>query len=218
MIYLDNNATTQLDPRVADLLDQAFRSPPANPSSQHGLGRAARDRIEQSLEVIGNCLGSRFDQPGGPRLILTSGGTESNNLALRGLVAGGNGGAGGNDPSRRGVLISRIEHPSVFAVAESLRAAGHSLFWLPVDRHGVVDLESLDELLGRNQGRIAVVSIMSANNETGVLQPVKRAAEMCRRAGVPLHVDATQSIGKVAVDLDALGAEAVTFTAGRSSS
>ncbi|MCG8651940.1 MAG: cysteine desulfurase [Pirellulales bacterium] len=189
-----------MDPRVADVIDRVLRSGPANASSQHALGQRARNQIEQSLEVIGKCLGSPLDQPGGPRLILTSGGTESNNLALLGI---------GNQD----LLVSRIEHPSVIAVARWLEKTGRQVHWIDAKPSGEVDLGSLDRLLDRHHATVSLVSIMSANNETGVLQPIREAAEICAAAGVPLHVDATQSIGKVTVNLTSLGAAAVTFAA-----
>ncbi len=199
VIYLDNNATTAIDPRVADVLSQTLGGP-ANPASQHAFGRAAREKLDRAIEMIGECLGVRLDQPGGPRLILTSGGTESNNLALRGIGVGD-------------LVISRVGHPSVIAVAESLRSAGRTVHWLDVDADGRVSLSHLNVILSEHRDSVGLVSVMSANNETGVLQPIGKAAELCRDSGVPMHVDATQSIGKVAFDVGSLGVSAVTFTA-----
>lgn len=200
-IYLDNNATTAVDPRVAEIILQAYRSGPTNPSSQHASGRQARDRVDHAIDVIGRCIGTRLDQPGGPRLVITSGGTESNNLALSGI--------GDDGP----VVVSRIEHPSVVATAEAMQACGRTVRWLDVDPEGEINVECLSALIEADQNRATLVSLMSANNETGVLQPIRRAAEICRASGVPLHVDATQSIGKLPIQLDSLGASAVTFSA-----
>lgn len=200
-IYLDNNATTALDPRVATKIVEAFQSGPANPSSLHASGRRWRHRLDQAIDVIGKCIGTRLDRPGGPRLIITSGGTESNNMALAGI--------GSDGP----IVVSRMEHPSVLATAKALQATGRSIRWLDVDCDGSVLVEQLPQLISGPSQKATLVSIMSANNETGVIQPIARAAEICRAAAVPLHVDATQSIGKVPVDLDSLGASAVTFTA-----
>lgn len=199
-IYLDNNATTALDPRVGEKMLAAYGSGPINPASQHAAGRLARDQLDAAIDTIGKCIGTRLDQPGGPRLVLTSGGTESNNLALRGI--------GGDGP----LVVSRIEHPSVLAAAQALEAEGRTVRWLDVDPGGEIDLEKLPTLIAGDQPA-ALVSIMSANNETGVLQPIEQAAVICRDAGVPLHVDATQSVGKLPVDLASLGAAAVTFSA-----
>ena len=202
-IYLDNNATTAIDPRVADVIDEVLRAGPANPSSQHAAGRRARERVDQALETIAAALGTNISTPGGPRLILTSGGTESNHMALHGI----------GDP-KGPLVVSEIEHPSVRATAQHQQANGREVRWIPVDRGGVIHLDALASMIDPPGEQAAVlVSMMSANNETGVIQPIQQAAEICRSAGVPLHIDATQSIGKVPVDLDALDAAAVTFTA-----
>ena len=110
-------------------------------------------------------------------------------------------------------MVSRIEHPSVLAAAEALQAGGRTIRWLDVDAGGEIRVELLEDLILDQPNPATLVSIMSANNETGVLQPIDRVAEICHAAGVPLHVDATQSIGKLPVQLDTLGASAVTFTA-----
>lgn len=199
-IYLDNNATTALDPRAAERMMQCFQSGALNPASQHAVGRRARQQLDEAVETIGHCIGTRLDQPGGARLLITSGGTESNNLAISGI---------GTGP----IVISRMEHSSVMAAAEAQRAAGRSIRYLDVDEQGEIRLDQLNDLLWDMDGPASLVSIMSANNETGVVQPILEAAAICRAAGVPLHVDATQSIGKLPLALDALGASAVTLTA-----
>ncbi len=201
MIYLDNNATTAIDPSVLEAIHRVYQSGPNNPSSQHQLGQQARNRVEQALEMIGQSIGSRLDQPGGARLLLTSGGTESNNLALHGIGQPGP------------MVISRIEHPSVIATAEALAAAGRPVRWIDTDDQGRIRLDHLADLIAKPSEKASLVSIMSANNETGVLQPINTAIKICRDAGVPIHIDAAQSIGKLSVDLDSLGASAVTFAA-----
>lgn len=208
MIYLDNNATTAIDPRVVDAMTASFLSGPANPSSQHRLGQAARNQLDNALETIGCCIGTPLDQPGGPRLLITSGGTESNNLALFGLRT---------DPQGP-LVISRIEHPSVLAAANSWSTSGFAdqgreIRWIESDADGRVRLDNLADIIGSGSRKAALVSIMSANNETGVLQPIDQAAEICRDAGVPMHVDATQTFGKLPVDVGSWGATAVSFTA-----
>ncbi len=201
MIYLDNNATTASDPRVVEAIADVMRRGPLNPSSQHRLGRDARRRLDDAVDSIGRDLNTTFGIPGGPSLVITSGGTESNNLAITGI-----------GPPNAPLVVSRIEHASVVEPARAAEASGREVRWVPVDRNGVVDLDALASQLTHN-GRLAgLVSLMSANNETGVRQPIEHAAEICRDAKVPLHVDATQSIGKVPVDLGRWGASAVTFT------
>ena len=136
MIYLDNNATTAIDSRVVDVMTDLWRAGPANASSQHALGRAARDHIEQAMETIARHLGTDFGLPGGPRLILTSGGTESNCLALQGI--------GDVD---KPLVVSQIEHPSVLAFAQYQEAHGREVRWLPVGKDGVVLIDALASMI-----------------------------------------------------------------------
>lgn len=200
MIYLDNNATTAIDPRVATAIDECHRWGPANPSSQHRLGREARCRLDEAIESIGHSLGTELGLPGGPRLVLTSGGTEANNLAILGI----------GEPDGP-LVISEIEHPSVSVAAEQAAAQGREVRRIPVNRSGIIELQKLEDAVRRGP-RPALASLMSANNETGVLQPIEAAAAICRDAGVPLHVDASQSFGRVPVDLAAWSAAAVTIS------
>ncbi len=202
MIYLDNNATTQLEPAVADAMQELWRSGPLNPSSQHAAGRAARARLDQAAAEIGQLLNADVQQPGGPQLVFTSGGTEANNLAIAGLVD--------HDAA---LIVSHIEHPSVREVAVAWQARGRAVSWLPVDRHGRADLAVLEQQLQRDHHKPPLVCLMTANNETGVLQPAAEAAELCRRCGALLHVDATQSVGKCPTDFAALDAASMTFAA-----
>lgn len=202
MIYLDNNATTQLDPEVAEVIRQVWASGPLNASSQHASGRAARARLDRAAAEMGRLLGADVQQPGGPQLIFTSGGTEANNLALHGV----------GDPAAP-LIVSEIEHPSVLEVARRQGQQGRPLHWIPVSSQGVADLAALADLLAQCGPAAPLVCLMSANNETGVLQPVAEAASICRRFGAHLHVDATQSVGRLPVDFTALGAGSLTFAA-----
>ena len=201
MIYLDNNATTAIDPRVLELMRDVWFSGPLNASSQHASGRAARNRLDESISLMSGLLGGDVDSPGGGRLILTSGGTESNNLALSGI----------GDPQGR-LVISAIEHPSVLEVARGQAASGRDVNVIPVDESGVIDREVASRLINASP-RPALVSVMAANNETGVVQPIEWLGQLCQSAGVPLHCDATQAIGKLAFRGDLPGLSAVTATA-----
>ncbi len=204
-IYLDNNATTAMDPRVIEVISRVSARGPLNASSQHALGREARALVDDAIESIGRSLGTRLNSPGGARLILTSGGTEANNMAFWGL----------GDPDSP-VVLSRIEHPSVLAVAERMSNRGREVRWLDVDSLGIAKVDELEEIIDPSEskmGKAGLVSIMSANNETGVVQPIERAAEICRKKNILFHVDATQSIGKLPISLSGLGASAVTFSA-----
>lgn len=201
MIYLDNNATTAIDPAVVEAMMKCFAIGPLNASSQHAIGRAARKELDAAVSEIGRLLGADVDSPGGDSLVLTSGGSESNNLALMGI-------GDANAP----LVVSSIEHPSVLAVASSMHAQGREVRVLPVTDDGVVDLSSAKNLISQLP-KPGLVSVMSANNETGVIQPIPSLAEICRSLVVPLHVDATQTIGKLPFDFETSGIAAVTFTA-----
>lgn len=199
-IYLDYNATTPLSPVVAEAMRQCDDEGYLNPESQHQFGQRARRRLEEAREAIARWLGARFGSQQADRVVLTSGGTEANNLALRGLVA--------NPPGH--VLVSAIEHPSVLGAAEHLEQRGFAVERLPVSRDGLVDLEALRDALRPNT---QLVSVMLVNNETGVVQPVAEIASICAAHGVPVHTDAVQAIGKLPVDFRALGVAAMSLTA-----
>ena len=174
-IYLDHNATTPIDPRVALAIADCEAARYMNPASQHAPGRQARRVLEESLDSIVELLGGAADD----RLVTTSGATEANNLALLGLS--------GKPPGR--IIVSAVEHPSVIGAAEELQRRGFEICRLGVDDAGVVDLDQLASLL---DDQVRLVSIMLGNHETGAIQPVAAAADLCRAAGVPLHTDATQ--------------------------
>ncbi|HEY3822586.1 MAG TPA: cysteine desulfurase family protein [Polyangiaceae bacterium] len=179
-VYLDWNATTPPLPAVIEAMAEAAREGWGNPSSVHAFGRAARARVEEGREAVARLC--RCD----PRdVVLTSGGTEANNLALRSAFAG-----------EGGVLVtSRLEHPSVARVAEALEREGKArVRWLRVLPEGTVDLEDLSRAL--SEGDVRLVALQSVNAETGVIQPVREALAIAHRAGARVHVDAVQSFGR----------------------
>lgn len=209
-IDLDHNATTPLWPEVAELLRRVQLETPGNPESPHSAGRAARRVLETARERIGELLGCQQSglERQTDRVIFTSGGTEANNLALFGLGLAAD--AAASTDSR--VIISAIEHPSIRAAAEHCRRLGQAVDHLPVDARGVVDLARLRELLATSP-RPRLVSVMLANNETGVIQPVAKIAALCRAAGLLCHTDAVQVAGKLPLDIGALGVDAMTIAA-----
>jgi cysteine desulfurase len=199
-IYLDHNATTPLDPAVAEAMQACDAEGYLNPASQHQFGQRARRRLEAARECIARLLGARTGSHRADRVIFTSGGTEANNLALLGLA--------GDSPGH--VIVSAIEHPSILGPAEHLEQRGYHVQRLSVTRDGVARLDVLRAWI-RPDTR--VVSLMLVNNETGVIQPVVEAANICAEHGVPFHTDAVQAVGKQPVNFTALGVTALTFTA-----
>lgn len=202
-IYLDHNATTPIHPLVADAMADSYRADYANPASQHHFGREARKVLEDAREGIARILGANISNTLADHVVFTSGGTESNNLALLGLA--------GDPPGN--VVISAIEHPSVVGAAERLRSQGFELRKAPVTPTGAVDLDQFHSLI---DDETHVASVMLGNNETGVLQPVAEIAEICNERDVPLHTDAVQVAGKLPVDFRGLGVAALSTAAHKS--
>jgi cysteine desulfurase len=202
-IYLDHNATTPIHADVVEAMQRCYRQSSGNAASQHAAGRRSRRILQEALDGIASILGIADVAGQATRLIITSGGTEANNLALLGLA--------GWPPSR--VVSSAIEHPSTLAACDRLREFGGTVDLIPVDGQGVVDVEQLRQRLDDPDGPPALVSVMLGNNETGVLQPVAEVAQICRARGVPVHTDAVQVVGKLPVDFQRLGVDAMTITA-----
>ena len=202
-IYLDNNATTSLDPRVASVVNELMNERLANPASQHAFGRTARRILESAREEILELAGARTQGMASDQLLFTSGGTESNNLAIFGLAQ-----------QRPGtIVVSSIEHPSVLAAAQYLEQQGRDVLYLPCDSSGVIQLAPLTERIQHAPDSIALVSVMLANNETGVLQPIQQITHLCRTHAIPVHCDAVQAIGKIPLRFRDLDVDAMTITA-----
>ncbi len=189
-IYLDNNATTALDPRVFEAMRPVFLESYGNAASrQHEAGRAAADAVESAREVLADILHAD------PReIVFTSGATESDNLALKGVAT-----STVHQQRGRHMVTVRTEHRAVLDPLERLAREGCEVTWLGVDGNGLVDLEALAAAL---RDDTVLVSIMHGNNETGVLQPIRAIGELCRGRGVLFHTDATQSFGKEAIDVE----------------
>nr|WP_218886442.1 cysteine desulfurase family protein [Kineococcus aurantiacus] len=203
---MDHASTTALRPEALDAYVAETARGAGNPSSLHSAGRRARVAVEESREALAAALGAR---PG--EVVWTSGGTESDNLALTGLYRARR----DADPARRRVLLTATEHHAVLDCVESLAAReGAEVTWLPVDATGLVDLDALAaELRPDRAGDVALVSLMWANNEVGTVQPVAAAAELAHAAGVPLHTDAVQAVGQLPVDFAASGADLLSLSA-----
>ncbi|MDO9451775.1 MAG: cysteine desulfurase family protein [Stagnimonas sp.] len=194
--YLDHNATTPVDPRVVDAMLPYLKGPYGNPSSLHRFGRAARDGVERARAQVATLLGAQPQQ-----LIWTSGGTEANNLALKGLCTG--------KPQGR-VLYGATEHPAVMEAAESLKRDGWLVEKIAMTSDGLIDWPAFTAQCAA--GPVRVASLMAANNETGVIQDTARAAPLVHAAGGWLHVDATQAAGKLPLSFVESGADLLTLS------
>lgn len=203
-INFDHNATTPLDAQVAAAMAACDARHYANPASAHAEGRRARARLEDAREAIGRWLGASPAPGDVPRVVLTSGGTEANNLGLLGLALA----RSSRGPGR--AIVSAIEHSSVADAARWLGQQGWQVEWLPVTRDGLARIDALETLLAQPT---SVVALMLANHDTGVVQPVAQAAALCQARGVPLFCDAVQAVGKLPVDFRALGVTALSASA-----
>jgi cysteine desulfurase len=203
-VYLDHAASTPMYAEaVAAMTEQLTHL--GNPSSLHASGRAARRVVEESRETIAQALGCR---PG--EVVFTSGGTESDNLALKGLFWARR----AQDPRRTRILSSSVEHHAVLDPLHWLAEhEGADVELLPVDALGRLDLAALRESLERDPSSVALVSLMWANNEVGTVQPVAEVVELAHAHDIPVHTDAVQAVGQVPVDFAASGVDALTLTA-----
>jgi cysteine desulfurase len=191
-VYLDNNATTPVDPAVLDALQAALRDVFGNASSIHKEGQSARRRIEEARESVAALVGAAARE-----IVFTSGGTESNNAALFGAA-------------RHHIVTTAIEHPSVLEPVEELARRGCAVTIVPPSRRGVVPAEAVIAAL---RPETALVAMMLANNETGVVQPVADVARVCRERGIHVHCDAVQGAGKIDIDVRALGVDTLALSA-----
>jgi cysteine desulfurase len=203
-IYLDHNATTPIDPEVVEAMNRVHAAGLGNPASQHQFGQQARRAIEEARHGIAEILGADLDATEPDRLVFTSGGTEANNLAVLGIAKA----AAQGQPGQ--VILSGIEHACVIGAAERLLDQGWQVDTLGAHADGAVRGERLPELLS---DKTRLVSVMLANHETGVVQPVGELAGVCNRAGVQMHTDAVQMVGKLPVDFRRLGVAALSLAA-----
>jgi len=197
IIYLDNNATTRVDPRVAQAMLPLLTERYGNPSSAHHFGAQVAAEVEQARRQVADLIGARESE-----IVFTSGGTEADNLALRGVLAA--------HPDRGHVVISAVEHHAVFELCEHLEHAGLAVTRVGVDREGRLDFGQLETSL---RDDTALVSIMLANNETGVIFPLREVAELAGSRGVLVHTDAVNAIGKMPVDVEKLGVDLLSLSA-----
>ncbi len=203
LIYMDHSATTPLRPEVLDAMLPYFTEYYGNASSIHSVGRRAGVALAQARRTIAELLGAKPAE-----ILFTSGGTESDNAALRGIAPARRAATGANR-----IITTAVEHKAVLQTAQDLADHfGFTLTLLPVDSDGMVALRDVEAALGDGQD-VALVSVMLANNEVGTIQPVAEIAALCRERGVPIHTDAVQAAGKLSLRVDELGVDALSTSA-----
>lgn len=185
-IYLDNNATTMVDPEIVEAVMPYFSEQFGNPSSLHSFGNKVGFAIKEARKQVQNLLGAEHDS----EIIFTSCGTESDSTAILSALKA--------NPERKEIITTVVEHPAVLNLCDSLATEGYTVHKLKVDAKGRLDLDEYARLLSDN---VAIVSVMWANNETGTIFPVEKMAEMAEEAGVLFHTDAVQAVGKIPMNL-----------------
>ena len=204
IIYLDNHSTTRVDPRVVEAMIPVFDTDYGNSGSvTHELGLDAHDLVHSSGSTIAEIIGAEVDE-----IVFTSGATESNNLAIRGICH--------PESKRRHIITVQTEHKAVLDPIERLRMdSKYDVTQLPVGEWGTPDagLISIEDLESAISDQTALVSIMMGNNEIGTIQPIEKIAEVCHQHGAVFHCDATQAVGKLPVDVDSLGIDLMSFSA-----
>jgi cysteine desulfurase len=193
-VYLDHNASTPVHPEVVAAMTPYFSDVFGNPSSVHGFGREARAAVDEARARVGAFLKVPADQ-----VVFTSGGTESDNFGVKGLALA----------RGRGHITTRIEHHAVLRSVQALEAQGFAATYLPVDGYGMVDP---DDVRAAIRPDTIAISVMHANSEAGTIQPVADIGRIAREHGVPFHVDAVQTFGKVPIDVDAMAIDALSFS------
>ncbi len=197
MIYLDNNATTPLDPAVADKMCWFLKEHFGNPSSLYPIGRDVKKIINEDREIIAQALGANRNE-----IFFTGSGTESDNFAIRGVLDA--------HPEKNEFITSAIEHPAVMNTAKYLEKNGIKVTYVPVDKYGMIDVDFLKDSV---TPKTALISIMHANNEIGTIQPIDKISKIAKEHNVLLHTDAVQSFGKIDVDVNKLGVDLLSISA-----
>jgi cysteine desulfurase len=197
MIYLDNNATTPIDPAVAEKMSQFIKEHFGNPSSLYPIGRKVKEIITEGREVIAKAIGAVRTE-----IIFTGSGTEADNLAIRGVLDA--------FPDKNEIITSAIEHPAVMNTASYLEKKGAKVTYVPVDKYGTVDIDFLKNAI---TPQTALISVMHANNELGTIQPIEKISKIAKERGVLVHTDAIQAFGKIDVNVNKLGIDLLSISA-----
>ncbi len=196
-IYLDHNATTPTDKRVVEAMLPYFTKDYGNASSLHRFGQNARMALDNARGQVASVIGA-----GEKEIVFTSGGSESDNFAIKGA-------AYALKDKGRHIVTSAVEHPAVLRVCEHLGESGFDITYIPVDRHGVIDMKELKKSVRKDT---ILITVMFANNEVGTLQPVDEIAEIAREKGVLFHTDAVQAVGKIEVDVKRMGVDMLSLS------
>lgn len=198
-VYLDNSATTSLDKEVLETMLPYFTENFGNPSSLHGFGRRALKAVDEARETIAKCIGAKSNE-----IYFTSGGSESDNWALKGVV-------GATKQKRKHIITSQIEHPAIMDTLDYLKQKeGVSVTYLPVDKEGRVSVEDLKEAVTDDT---VLVSIMFANNEMGAVQPIEEIGKFCKEEGILFHTDAVQAMDSQDIDVNKLNIDLLSMSA-----
>lgn len=197
-IYVDNNATTKVAPEAIEAMLPFYNEWWGNPSSIHSFGGYATPFIEKARENMAALIGAKRSS----EIVITSGGTESDNAAIMGTLL--------SHPDKKHIVITTVEHPAVRNLCQSLTKRGYEVTEIPVDGKGRIDIDGLRDSI---RDDTAIVSVMWANNETGVIFPVEKIAEICQNAGVPFHTDAVQAAGKIRIDVKNLPIDFLSVSA-----
>lgn len=197
MVYLDNNATTPIDPNVCEKMSQFLEEHFGNPSSLYPIGRKVKDIITESRETIAQAIGASRTE-----IIFTGSGTEADNFAIRGVLDA--------FPEKNEFITSAIEHPAVMETANYLEKKGIKTTYVPVDEYGIIDLDFLRTAI---TPQTALVSIIHANNEIGTIQPIEEVVRIAKEKDVLVHVDAVQAFGKIDINVKKMGLDLLSISA-----
>lgn len=197
-VYLDHSATTRTDEDIAKIMIEYMTDHFGNPSSVHSFGRAARKAVEEAREKIASCIGAQPNE-----IIFTSGGTEADNIAIRGAALA-------NKKRGNHIITSSIEHHAVLDTCKALAREGYDVTYLPVDEFGMVRVEDVKNAI---TDKTILISVMHANNEVGTIQPVKEIGALAKEKGILFHCDTVQSVGKIPVDVNELNIDLCAISA-----
>lgn len=197
MVYLDNNATTPLDPGVCEKMSEFLKTHFGNPSSLYPIGREVKEIVIEAREYIASALGAKRTE-----IVFTGSGTESDNFAVRGVMDA--------LPEKDEFITSAIEHPAIIETANYLETKGKKIIYVPVDPEGIIDIDFLRDAI---TPRTAIISIMHANNEIGTIQPIEEVVRIAKDRGVIVHTDAVQTFGKIDVKVNKLGVDLLSISA-----